>query len=136
MLRRWLIVVPILCFIGSAPAHAGRADPLFTPEPIEVPAGKSADEVKNAVRRALLQRNWRVKEIARGHVEAKYSKAGRRGVEHVATVDIQYDTKNIRIAYKDSQELNYDKDANEIHPTYNKWVRNLEKDIRLNLGAY
>ena len=46
MLRRWLMVVPILCFIGSAPAHAGRADPLFTPEPIEIPAGKSADEVK------------------------------------------------------------------------------------------
>jgi hypothetical protein len=55
---------------------------------------------------------------------------------HVAVLEVRFDTKNVRIGYKDSQELNYDKAAGVIHKTYNNWVRNLEKNIRANLGAY
>lgn len=120
----------------AAPALAARTAPIYNPEPIAVPAGRTADQVKSAVRKALLQRNWRVKEVGAGAVEAKYVKPGRRGIEHVAAINVTYNTKTIRISYKDSQELNYDKESGEIHANYNKWIQNLEKDIQINLESF
>lgn len=135
MLRKLVSLLSLLVVTAlvGGPALAARTAPLYNPEPIAVPAGKNGDQVKSAVRRALLQRNWRVKEIAPGHIEGRHEKAGRKGVEHVAIVTVKFDTKTVRISYKDSEELNYDKESGEIHPTYNKWVRNLEKDISVNL---
>jgi hypothetical protein len=117
------------------PAHAARTAPIYAPEPIQVPAGKNADAVKKAVRKALFDKGWETREIGSGHLQGKYSKSG-RGVTHVAEVDVRFDAKSVRISYKDSQELNYDKAAGVIHKTYNNWVRNLEKNVRANLGAY
>lgn len=128
-------VMAVAAFVAG-PAIAARTAPIYNPEPITVPAGRSAEQVKSAVRKALLQRNWRVKEVGAGTVEAKYVKPGRRGTEHVAIVTVKFDTKTIRIAYKDSEQLNYDKESGEIHGTYNRWIQNLEKDIQVNLESF
>ena len=64
-------------------------------------------------------------------------KTHRRCVSKVQDRDaIIFDAKSVRISYKDSEELNYDKESGVIHKTYNNWVRNLEKSIRANLGAF
>lgn len=131
---RLLAVLPFMALI-AAPAHAGKHDPLYTPEPIQVPAGKNAEAVRQAIRKALLGREWEAREVGPGHIQAKHTKTSKKD-SYTAVVDVKYDAKTIRISYKDSQNLNYEAKDNTIHGTYNKWVRNIEKDIRVNLGAY
>jgi hypothetical protein len=127
--------VPLLLFLAAGPAHAGKHDPIYTPQPIQVPAGKGVGDVKNVIRKALFDKNWEVRETGAGHIQGMYTKSGKRG-SHTAVIDIQYDAKAIRINYKDSENLNYNKEGNTIHGTYNSWVRNVEKNIRAGLGAY
>ncbi|MDR2744879.1 MAG: hypothetical protein LBB66_06785 [Desulfovibrio sp.] len=50
---------------------------------------------------------------------------------HTAVVSITYDAMSYHIDYKDSVNLKY-KDG-KIHPYYNGWVRNLDKNISLKL---
>jgi len=137
MFKRLIILTvaaPLLALLAVAPAHAGQ--PIYTPDPIVVPDGKGLDDVKKAIRKACFDKGWEVREIGAGHMQAKHTKTGRKGATHVAVVDIKYGSKNIRISYKDSQDLDYDAGAQTIHKTYNNWIRYLEKNIRANLGAY
>jgi len=120
----------------AMPAYAANTAPMVTPDPIQVPAGKSAEEVKKAVRKAMFDKDWEVREIGPGHLQGKHTKSGGKGKLHVAVLDVRFDAKSVRISYKDSEELNYDKESGVIHKTYNNWVRNLEKSIRANLGAF
>ncbi|HJX18833.1 MAG TPA: hypothetical protein VJ437_11680 [Acidiferrobacterales bacterium] len=132
---RLFAALPFVALLAM-PAHAANTAPIYTPEPIQVPSGKNAEAVKNAVRKALFDRGWEVREIGAGHLQGKHTKSGGKGKMHVAVLDVRFDSKSVRIGYKDSQELNYDKESGVIHKTYNNWVRNLERNIRANLGAY
>lgn len=123
--------VPFLLFLAAGPAHAGKHDPIYVPQPIQIPAGK-AGTVKNVIKKALFDKNWQVSETGPGHIQGKYTKSGK----HTAVIDVRYDAKTVSIHYKDSQNLNYNKENNTIHGTYNNWVRNVEKNIRSGLGAF
>lgn len=129
---RVFAVLPILAFLATS-AHAARTAPLYTPEPIAVPAGKNTEQVKKAVRKALFDKDWEVREIGAGHLQGKHIKSGKKEL-HSATVDIKFDAKTVRIAYKASENLNYNKEEGSIHKTYNNWVKYLEKNIRANLA--
>lgn len=132
---RLFAALPFVVLLAM-PAYAANTAPIYTPEPIQIPAGKSAEDVKKAIRKALFDKDWEIREIGPGHLQGKHSKSGGKDRMHVAVVDVHFDSKTVRIGYKDSQELDYDKAAGVIHKTYNNWVRNLEKNIRANLGAY
>lgn len=129
-----LPLVSLLCLmlVGS-PARA--VEPLYVPAPIEIPAGKSAEQVKLAIRKALVRRTWVMREYAPGHLQGRRAKPGRHGAEHIVIVDIRLDAGSVRIGYNASQAMSYDKDEGTIHSTYNEWVRALEKDIRDNLAG-
>jgi hypothetical protein len=131
---RWLAVLPFLA-VFSAPVQASRHDPIYVPEPIEVPAGVSAENIRRDVHKALFDAGFDARDIAPGHAEGKRVKSGVHG-SYFAVVDVFFDSKTIRIAYKDSENLNYDARNNTIHSTYNKWVRNIERRLRRYLGAY
>ena len=129
-LFRVITLAPALAlFVLSAPVQAARTQPLYNPDPIEVPAGKSAEQVKAAVRKAMVRYSFSIKEIGPGHVEGKHVKHS-KSMEHTAVVTVKYDTKSVRITYKDSKDLNYDASKQMIHGTYNRWIRNLEKYTR------
>ena len=132
---RLFAALPFVALLAM-PAYAANTAPIYTPEPIQVPSGKSTEDVKKAVRKALFDKDWEIREIGPGHLQGKHTKSGGKGKLHVAVLDVRFDSKSVRIGYKDSQELNYDKESGVIHKTYNNWVRNLEKNIRANLGAY
>lgn len=134
LLVRLSAVLPLVALL-AAPAHAGKHDPLYTPEPIEVPAGTSGEAVKKAIRKALFDKGWDAREIGPGHIQGKHTKTS-RDESYTAVVDIKYDSKAVRISYKDSENLNYEKSDNTIHGTYNKWIKNIERNIRSNLGSY
>lgn len=129
---RLFAVLPFLTLIAM-PAHAARTAPLYTPEPIQVPAGKSAEAVKKAVRKAFFDKGWDARDIGPGHLQGKHTKSGKKE-SHTAIVDVKFDTKTVRIGYKSSENLNYNKEDGSIHKTYNGWVKYLEKNIRANLG--
>lgn len=132
---RLFAALPFVVLLAM-PAYAANTAPIYTPEPIQIPADKSAEDVKKAVRKALFEKDWEMREIGPGHLQGKHAKSGGKDRQHVAVLDVRFDAKSVRISYKDSQELDYDKAAGVIHKTYNNWVRNLEKNIRANLGAY
>ena len=135
-LIRFIAMAPFaILLLASPPAQAGKMQPIYTPEPFDIPAGKSAEEIKVGIRKALFSLDFKTKEIAPGHLEATHVKHSKDMV-HMAVLTIKYDAKAVRITYKDSKDLNYDPAAGEIHGTYNRWVKNVEKRIRSNLGSY
>jgi hypothetical protein len=134
-LFRFTAIVPFMAMLIASPsAEASRIQPIYTPDPIEVPAGKSANDVKSAVRKALTGLDFQVKDMGPGHMEATHVKHS-RDMAHTAVLTIKYDTKAVHISYKDSKDLNYDQAKGEIHGTYNRWVQNVEKRIRSELGG-
>lgn len=62
----WLVILPFLAVL-SMPAQAGRHDPMYIPEPIDVPAGVSAEIIRMAVRKALFDAGFTSRDIAAGH---------------------------------------------------------------------
>jgi hypothetical protein len=134
MLRKiihWFAVLPLVALV-AAPAYAARTAPIYTPEPIQVPAGKNVEAVKSAIKRACFDKGWNTREVGPGHIQAKYTKQNK----YTAVVDIKYDAKTVRILYNNSENLNYDAGQKIIHKTYNNWIHYLEKNIRADLGAY
>lgn len=125
------ITISLLVFVAASPAHAGKHEPLYTPQEIQVPGGKSSEDVKKIMMKVLLQKNWEVREVGPGRLQGMYTKSRK----HTAVIDIHYDARAIRINYSDSENLNYNKNNNTIHGTYNKWVRNAEKYIRTGISA-
>ncbi|MCF6255601.1 MAG: hypothetical protein L3J98_07015 [Gammaproteobacteria bacterium] len=87
----------------------------------------SLDKVGEAIKRAGVKRGWIMKQDGEGHIVGILSVR-----KHVAKVDITYDAKSYSINYKDSEELNYKE--GEIHPKFNSWVENLQRDINLQLN--
>lgn len=134
IIGRTLVALPFLVLL-TVPAQAARTAPIYTPEPIQVPAGKNAEAVKKAVRKALFDKGWETREIGPGHLQGKHTKTGKKG-SYTAIVDVKFDTKTVRIGYKGSENLDYNQADGTIHKTYNSWVRYLEKNIRANLGSY
>jgi hypothetical protein len=52
--------------------------------------------------------------------------------QHQAVVDVAYDAQGWQISYKSSANLNYEHSDKKtsIHPKYNKWVEELNSEIR------
>jgi hypothetical protein len=128
---RGFVILPFVALV-AAPAYAARTAPIYTPEPIQVPAGKNLEAVKSAIKKACFDKGWESRDVGPGHIQAKYTKQGK----YTAVVDIKYDTKAVRISYNNSENLNYDAGQKIIHKTYNNWIRYLERNIRADLGAF
>lgn len=59
-------------------------------------------------------------------------KARQQSRDHVAEVRITYTASSYDIKYDSS--FNLQASGGKIHKNYNRWVRNLDKDIQLNLS--
>lgn len=81
---------------------------------------------ENAIIRAGSQRGWVFKRLGKGHLEGMLNVRGK----HSAVVDVYYDTNEFSIIHKASSGLKFDPVQGTIHANYNKWITNLELDIR------
>jgi hypothetical protein len=86
------------------------------------------DDVSKAIQRAGAGLGWQMQQDGPGHMIGTLHLR-----DHVAVVDITYDTKSYSIKYKDSSNLQYDAEKREIHKNYNGWIQNLENGIRTQL---
>lgn len=121
-----LAVVVAMSTVTACTGTPWKQFPLYNPEPVLIPAGKSAAQVSGAIRRSLLAKKWLLVKNEDGHIEANYKKSK----EIRATVDIRYDNQSVRINYKESEGLYFDSGAGTIHKSYNEAVRGLETVIR------
>ena len=118
---KWLLV-----FLVTALA-ACNAAPIYnvTGSPIVTASGKppSMQQVQTAILTAGTALGWQITNDKPGRM------TGRLNLRtHQAVVDIEHDTKQYSIKYRDSVDLGA-KDGT-IHKNYNSWVQNLDNRIR------
>lgn len=91
----------------------------------------TAEQVKRAIITAGSANKkiiWDINEEKEGHFAAKLVVRGR----HTVVVDIFYSATRLSIKYRDSINLNHEKDEEGrdlIHPNYNRWVDDLLRAI-------
>ena len=105
--------------------HCGSPPPLLNVKgsPVLIADNASLEEVKDSIFKAGARTNWKMEVINKGHIVASHSLQ-----EYQATVDIFYNTDSYDILYKDSENLSHD--GKNIHSRYNRWVLNLDRNIR------
>jgi hypothetical protein len=116
-----ILLLPILLLLVG-----WREAPLVNPDPIAIPAKAKSAEVGKIIKKALVARKWIVSEDRPGAIKATLLVR-----EHKARIAIDWNAKDIRISYIDSENLNYlEKNGKKlIHQNYNSWINNLVVDI-------
>lgn len=71
----------------------------------------------------IASRGWYVQEVMEDRV-----RAGLMVRQHEAIVDVYFTDGELRPVYVSS--VNLEEDDGEIHPAFNTWVQNLERDLR------
>lgn len=93
-----------------------------------VSAGHTEAQVKSAILKAGIQRQWIMNEVSPGVIRARQQTR-----EFTAEVRINYTANSYSINYENS--LNLRASGGKIHKNYNRWIRNLDKDIQVNLAS-
>lgn len=123
--------------VASIMALTAPAFGASSPVPMEeIPTQSISSDVplariQKSIVAAAMQNNWTIVKNDLGHLQLRYS----RGTWWVL-VNVDYSEKNYTISYADSVNLGYGtKDgATVIHRNYNRWVRNLNKNIKTMLS--
>jgi hypothetical protein len=105
---------------GRTPLNVPSA-PVVTTKPNPAP-----DEVAKAIIRAGVNTNWRISEAGPGQLLGMRSQG-----PHSAAINITYSPQNYSISLKESTLG----DAERIHKIYNRWVQELDLQIRSQLSA-
>lgn len=88
--------------------------------------GFSVDEVRKAILMSTADLGWTAAEQ-----DSQSIKAVQERSKYGATVVIKYRGDGYDIVYGSSYGLKYD--GSQIHGTYNRWLQNLNKQIKANL---
>lgn len=120
---KWFTAIAVVGALAGC-ARTAPIDQVHT----SVSAGHTQDQVKTAILKAGIQRQWVMSEAGPGVIKARQQTR-----DHVAEVRITYTATSYDIKYDSS--LNLQASGGKIHKNYNRWVRNLDKDIQLNLSA-
>ena len=91
-------------------------------------AGKEESEVKNAIWKSATKRSWTVDATDSGDIEAKLK---HRGSESTLTFKVADETVKI---YSVSYKINKKTGERITRSEPEGWIRNLHKDILVNLG--
>ncbi|HFP9335293.1 TPA: hypothetical protein ACHOY6_001092 [Raoultella planticola] len=113
--------------VAGALAGCARTAPV---EQIQttVGAGHTEAQVKQAILRAGVQRQWIMSQTAPSAIAAR-----QQARDHVVEVRINYSASGYSIHYVSSSNMLAS--GGKIHKNYNRWVHNLDKDIQVNLAA-
>lgn len=112
-------------------AGCGKTSPIVSVEgaPVVTYSNKATiKKVEKAIISAGISLGWQMNPSKPGHIVGTLLVR-----QHMAKIDITYDTNSYNIRYKDSGPTMLYDGAN-IHRQYNKWVLNLDKRIRTSLS--
>ncbi|QLI82311.1 hypothetical protein HZU75_12680 [Chitinibacter fontanus] len=125
------VIVLILALMFSLQVQA-RQMPMEQPPRVifteKMGSGMSAEQIKSNIVSAGNRFGWMVIGSEEGKVTLQYNKGNGK---HVVTIAVVYDMKGYQINYVDSINMNYEVENGvpNIHPNYNRWVFNLNKEI-------
>ncbi len=122
-----VLVLALLALAGCRSAPVRNVDQALLMAPLDV----TLEEVTTGIVRVGALRDWRMTEIAPGHLVAEIEVRGR----HRAAADIFFDTRVFSIQYRYSENLNFDARRGLIHPNYNQWVMSLRSGIQREMRA-
>ncbi len=133
--HRLRVVLAVLLIASAATATTSvmaRDAVLEQPGKTSYLATQNADitAARDAIVRASSGLGWELKEESVNQLKLHYNKQGK----HLVNIAVDYDATGFTIRYLDSVNLNHsvgDDGALRIHPNYNRWVRNLIKQINV-----
>lgn len=120
-----MIAVPLMALLGGGAACAGRMEPIYNVVDHAVPAAAQnlpLAEIERNIMVAGALRHWRFERINPGELRGTFSNS-----KHEAVIDVTFSPQTYSIHIDHTQNLLQEGD--EVHRTYNRWVRNLERDI-------
>lgn len=118
--------VALLCLaLPFAASARTKLVEMNDPVVINLETKAKPDQVKKGIKMAVLNRKWTISNEKGNEFDAEYQNTFRGGWS--AKIHIAYGNKSCTIRYVSSEGL--DANGKQIHPTYNKIVQNLEKDI-------
>jgi hypothetical protein len=107
----------------------------LTDLPVASASGKppTADQVKQAIQTAAVERQWILTEVSPGRLLATKQW---NNAKHTIMTDVGYTADKFSLTYKDSVNMNYGQrnGAPAIHPHYNRFTREFGESIRLALS--
>lgn len=108
-------------------AACSNTRPILNVEQAPVTADVEAEEVRQVIITAASNRGWAVSDSGNNELAAILHVRS-----HQAQVRIPYSAENYSIIYEDS--VNLKQRGNQIHRNYNRWINNLDSDIRRQLN--
>ena len=112
-----------------AAAVPAQAKPMIQIPAQQITTSATTAQVQKCIVNAALKKSWQIVENKEGSLLIRYT----RGPKWWVHVKVNYSNKEYRISYVDSYGLDYKvKDGvPDIHRNYNRWILNLDKDIRV-----
>lgn len=104
-------------------AACSNTQPIHNVNQATVASSLSAADVRTAIVQAATQRGWAIVEDSGSEIVAAINVR-----THEAKVRIPYSDNSYSIQYEDS--VNLKQRGSSIHRNYNRWVHNLNNDIR------
>ncbi len=90
----------------------------------------SANDVRDAILRAGTRLGWTMRESAPGVIDATLTVRA-----HFVASEIRYTDKDFSILYRSSENMNFDPADGKVHRSYNRWTKNLAKEISAELRS-
>ena len=124
--------------VAAAAAVMAFSTPVFAAEWMNVPPEVSLaqpvpiDSMQKVVTAAAMTNNWQIVKNTTGSLHLRYARQPKWWVDVVVT----YTENKYKISYVDSYGLDYQVKGSGavIHRNYNRWIRNLDKKIQLELN--
>jgi len=114
-----------VAILTAALALACQTEPVYDVDRAVIPteSGWELNDMRNAIQRSGARRGWDMRIVEPGVIEGRLRKPGMKAV-----VDVTYTPYEFSIRYRESENLGYSN--GRINGKYNRWVYNLERDIR------
>lgn len=120
------LAIPLLAVVFAL-AGCARTEPVHNISET-VSLQYSNEQLKEAIVQAGLSRQWVMTPAGPGVINGMISQRG-----HTANIRVTYSSGSYSINYVSSSNLKAKR--GEIHRNYNRWVTNLDQDIKLRLAS-
>ncbi|MGF1692700.1 hypothetical protein [Photobacterium kagoshimensis] len=118
----------IIAAVLTSVVGCSRTHPVLNVENAPVSYNVKVDQVRSAILQSGADRGWIMQETKPGTIRGEITKR-----THKAVIDVEYNAKTYSIHYVSSENLQYEN--GEIHRNYNRWVNNLDVDIKKKLAT-